>query len=205
MHKVRARALARPEERPKIGRMDLASPALQNCLLTELFMSSTVMPSRRESAGRLSVTSFLSRREQNPSYLMNTTSNTSGVSAPTTSGHNSGNIRAAFRGDTLEIPAVTGNLPTGTRNIQAKPKSKPTKQRPPFSGKKIVIAFEIPVEIAPAFRSAVDEISNELGERLEGPHSFDREEAITDAVMALGALRAAFFSRVPAGHPRWDR
>lgn len=65
----------------------------------------------------------------------------------------------------------------------------------------IRISFEVREEHAPALRSAVEEISNEIGGRLEGPHAFAKEEALTNAAIALGALRAAVNAKVPAGDP----
>jgi len=69
----------------------------------------------------------------------------------------------------------------------------------------IEITLRMPAEIAPAFRSAVDEFSNELGGRLEGSFSFAREQAITDAVRAFGILRATINARIPKGDPHYNR
>lgn len=55
----------------------------------------------------------------------------------------------------------------------------------------VVVSFRVPVEIAPALRSAVEEISYIVGQRLEGSYSFAREQALTDAAEGLGILRAA--------------
>ena len=60
----------------------------------------------------------------------------------------------------------------------------------------IIISFRVPVEIAPALRSAVEEISYILGQRLEGSYSFAREQALTDAVEGIGALRAAVNKKI---------
>lgn len=73
------------------------------------------------------------------------------------------------------------------------------------SGRMVRIVFDVHLEHAPALRSAIDEISQELGGRLEGPHSFNRESALTDAAIAIGALRRAVFALVPAGHPHYAR
>ena len=59
------------------------------------------------------------------------------------------------------------------------------------SNRFLIITFRVPVEIAPALRSAVEEISYIVGQRLEGSYSFAREQALTDAAEGLGALRAA--------------
>jgi hypothetical protein len=57
----------------------------------------------------------------------------------------------------------------------------------------------IPDEFAPALRSALEEIRNELGGRLEGAFTFAREQAITNASTALGTLSSAINAAVPAG------
>lgn len=67
------------------------------------------------------------------------------------------------------------------------------------SNEKIHFSFAVYTDQAPALRSAIDEISNDLGGRLTGSHSFAKEEALTDAVIALGILRKEVFSKVPAG------
>lgn len=65
------------------------------------------------------------------------------------------------------------------------------------SNRSIAISFSVPVEVAPALRSAVEEISHTVGTRLEGSYSFAREQALTDAAEGLGALRAAVNQKVP--------
>lgn len=65
------------------------------------------------------------------------------------------------------------------------------------------ISFEVPMQVAPALRSAVEEISNTIGGRLEQSFSFATEQAFTDAAIGLGALRAAVCARVPAGDPAY--
>lgn len=56
-----------------------------------------------------------------------------------------------------------------------------------------LILFTVPDELAPALRSAIEEISNEIGERLVGNHRFDKEEALTRAAAMLGRVRSAFY------------
>jgi hypothetical protein len=63
--------------------------------------------------------------------------------------------------------------------------------------RRIHIAFDIWEEHGPAFFSAIEEISNEVGGRAEGRHEYAREEAITQALVALGTLRAAVAAQVP--------
>lgn len=63
------------------------------------------------------------------------------------------------------------------------------------------IAFSVSSEHAPALKSAIDEISNIVGTRLEAAHSFAKEQALTDAAVALGALRRAVAEKVQKGDP----
>jgi hypothetical protein len=67
----------------------------------------------------------------------------------------------------------------------------------------ITITFDVSSEHAPALRSAVEELSYILGSRAEGSHSFAKEAAITEAVIAVGALRAAVCRQIPAGDPHY--
>jgi hypothetical protein len=55
----------------------------------------------------------------------------------------------------------------------------------------------IPDAHGPALRSALQEIRNELGERLSGIHQYDKEDALTRAVSALSALASAVNKVVP--------
>lgn len=71
----------------------------------------------------------------------------------------------------------------------------------PRGGRYITFSFQVHSDHAPALRSAIDEISNDIGGRLTGSHSFAKEEALTDAAVALGALRSEVFAKVPAGDP----
>jgi hypothetical protein len=72
---------------------------------------------------------------------------------------------------------------------------------PRVAARTVTISFTVFLEHAPALRSAVDEISNDIGGRLTGSHSFAKEAALTDAAIALAALRKAVFAKVPAGDP----
>lgn len=67
----------------------------------------------------------------------------------------------------------------------------------------VTISFQVHEAHAPALRSAVEEISNEIGGRLEGMYRYDQEEALTAAAVALGTLRAAVDALVPAGDPNY--
>jgi hypothetical protein len=49
---------------------------------------------------------------------------------------------------------------------------------------------EIPVEHAPALRSAIAELRNLLGERSKGTFLFKKEHALSRAIAALGSLAA---------------
>lgn len=50
---------------------------------------------------------------------------------------------------------------------------------------------EIPAAHAPAFRSAVTELRNELGERVAGAHRYGKEAALTRAVSGVGNFAGA--------------
>lgn len=63
---------------------------------------------------------------------------------------------------------------------------------------------QIPSRFGPAFKSAIDEIANTIGERLSGIHKYEKEDALTEAVTALGSFRAALNRVVPEGHPDYE-
>jgi len=65
------------------------------------------------------------------------------------------------------------------------------------SNRYIEVVIRVPVEIAPALRSAVEEISTTVGQRLESKHSFAKEQALTDAAEALLIVRKAVYSKIP--------
>lgn len=65
------------------------------------------------------------------------------------------------------------------------------------------ITFEVADIHAPALRSAIEEISNEVGGRLTGQHAFAKEQALTDAAIGLGTLRKAINKVVGAGDPNY--
>lgn len=54
----------------------------------------------------------------------------------------------------------------------------------------IDIVIRVDENTLPALYSAWEEISNEVGARLEAPHRYDRQDALTNAARALGAMRA---------------
>lgn len=62
----------------------------------------------------------------------------------------------------------------------------------------------IPTEQGPALRSAINEIRNEVGERLAGSHRFAKEYALTRASSALGALSAAINHVIPQEDPDYE-
>lgn len=59
----------------------------------------------------------------------------------------------------------------------------------------------IPTRFGPALRSVIEDISNQIGHRLQGEMKFALEDALTEAATALGPLRAAINQIVPEGHP----
>lgn len=61
----------------------------------------------------------------------------------------------------------------------------------------LTLSFQIPDEFGPAFRAAVDEMRNALGERLTGAHDFEKERAVTHASSAFASLARAVNAQVP--------
>lgn len=75
--------------------------------------------------------------------------------------------------------------------------------RPSRPDAKITFTFSVYRDHAPALRSAIDEISNDIGGRLTGSHKFAKEGALTDAAIALAVLRKEVFSKVAEGDPNY--
>jgi hypothetical protein len=69
---------------------------------------------------------------------------------------------------------------------------------------KVKICFDVAPNHAPALRSAVEEIRNEVGGRLEGQHRYAKQDALTYAAVALGSLFAAITRKVTAGDPGYS-
>lgn len=67
----------------------------------------------------------------------------------------------------------------------------------------IAISFEVHPDHAPALRSVVEEMSNIIGTRLEAPHAYDKEAALTNAALVMGILRRAVNQAIPAGDPHY--
>ena len=63
----------------------------------------------------------------------------------------------------------------------------------------VEITLAVPVAIAPALRSVVEEMSHTVGQRLEKSYSVAREQSLTNAAEAMGILRAAVNAKVPQG------
>lgn len=78
----------------------------------------------------------------------------------------------------------------------------PFRQKPPAK-EAITFCFTVAFEHCSALRSAIDEISGEIGGRLEGPHAYDKEAALTHAAAALGSLRAEVNSKVLSGNKNY--
>lgn len=57
----------------------------------------------------------------------------------------------------------------------------------------------IPDEQLPALRSAIQEIRDELADRISGRYIFEREAAYTRALIALGALAGGLNALIPKG------
>lgn len=79
----------------------------------------------------------------------------------------------------------------------------PNRQYPENTPGMTRITFEVADEHAPALRSAVEELSNLLGTRLEGAHSFAKEQALTDATICVGTMRAAVNRVIAKGDPNY--
>lgn len=65
------------------------------------------------------------------------------------------------------------------------------------------ITANIPSSQAPAFRSALDEMRNELGGRASGAHKYAKEDALTRAVASVGQFAAALNYVIPEGDPNY--
>lgn len=65
----------------------------------------------------------------------------------------------------------------------------------------IRFAVEIHEAHGPALRSVVEELSVTVANRAEQPQAYPVEQAVTEALVAVGALRKAVCAAVPAGHP----
>ena len=81
--------------------------------------------------------------------------------------------------------------------------------KPPFRQKPeqkpaLTFTFTVPHEFGSALKSAVDEISETIGGRLEGPHAFAKEGALTKAAAAVAALRASVNQQVKFGSADYD-
>ena len=59
------------------------------------------------------------------------------------------------------------------------------------------VTVTMPEEYGPALRSALDDLRNQLGERLCGLHPFPREAALTRASVAVSQLSAGIAKAVP--------
>jgi hypothetical protein len=95
----------------------------------------------------------------------------------------------------VQIQQTSGAPPSHLRLI-------PGNRQDPRQGMKR-ISFEVADIHAPALRSAIEEISNEVGGRLTGQHAFAKEQALTDAAIGLGTLRKAINKVVGAGDPNY--
>jgi hypothetical protein len=66
------------------------------------------------------------------------------------------------------------------------------------------ITVVIPARTARAFRSAVDELSTRLGERIKTPRPYANEQSLTNAISAVGIFRAAVNAAIPKDDPFYD-
>lgn len=79
--------------------------------------------------------------------------------------------------------------------VKTKPFTPPFKQQP--KPDPVTISFVIDRRFGPALRAAISDISNQVGHKLEQPYAFVTEDALTEAAVALGSLRAAVNAVVP--------
>lgn len=64
----------------------------------------------------------------------------------------------------------------------------------------IRVQFEVHEAHGPALRSVVEELSVTVANRAEQPQAYAVEQAVTEALVAVGALRKAVCAAIPAGH-----
>lgn len=63
---------------------------------------------------------------------------------------------------------------------------------------------DIASEHGPSMRSAINEMRNELGGRVEGAFAFKKEHALTRAVTAVGRMAAALNLVIAEGDPDYE-
>lgn len=73
------------------------------------------------------------------------------------------------------------------------------------SARVIRISFDVHEFHAPALRSAVEALKNEIGQQLTGPSSYAREQALTDAAIGVGAFLAALVAKGVEEDPHYAR
>ena len=74
-------------------------------------------------------------------------------------------------------------------------------RRPIASGKLITFTFSVDEAHAYALYSAIEDISDRVGRRLQDPHRFAQEEALTYAAIALAVLRRTLRQQISSGDP----
>lgn len=78
-----------------------------------------------------------------------------------------------------------------------------TPRRVPAHGsqrmRQVRITFEVGEDYAPAFRSAVLDFSNYVGEQMESRGQFEQADALVRAAIGLGKLRAATCAAIAKG------
>jgi hypothetical protein len=91
---------------------------------------------------------------------------------------------------------MTQELPTITPEQVARTRAQTRPFTPPFRSKPVpkpprTFTFTVDDEFCSALKSAVDDISEQIGRKLEGPKAYDTERALTHAAVAVARLRAA--------------
>jgi hypothetical protein len=98
---------------------------------------------------------------------------------------------------TKELPNITPEQIAATQR-QTVPFKPPFRSKPEPKPPR-VFTFAVPDMFCTAFKSAVDDLSDQIGAKLEGPKPYDTEQALTHAAIAVAALRAAVNAQVKAG------
>lgn len=62
---------------------------------------------------------------------------------------------------------------------------------------------EFATELGPALRSAIQEHRDELGERAKGSYEYNKEAALTRAIITMGKLAAGINHIIPTEDPNY--
>jgi hypothetical protein len=96
-----------------------------------------------------------------------------------------------------DLPILTPEQVEATKRQQV-PFKPPFRSKPEPKPPRI-FTFSVPDPFCTAFKSAVDDLSDRIGAKLDGPKPYDTERALTHAAIGVAALRAAVNAQVKAG------